>query len=178
MNSEIWKTIDGYDDKYQISSYGRVRSIPRKVQFGNTQRITKEKIIKPCSNGNGYYYVSLGRGINNRKYIHRLVCEAFLPNPDNKPCIDHINTDRTDNRVENLRWVTHKENINNPLTIDKKSKPIVQLSKCGNHIKTWDSIKNAETELNLTHIWACCSGKRKTCGGYMWKYTSDQLTNN
>lgn len=105
FNDEVWKIIEDFPN-YAVSNLGRVANIKRK------------NILKNCNNGNGYYYVSLGK--YNNQYVHRLVAIAFIPNVDNKPEIDHINTIRTDNRVENLRWVTKSENQKNPLTIIKQ----------------------------------------------------------
>ena len=124
MVNEIWKDINGYEGLYQISNFGNVKSLPRQGAKG--------KILKPSKINIGYLRVGLNKNGKCKRYlIHRLVAEAFLPNPDNKPCIDHINANKTDNRICNLQWVTHKENMNNPLTIDKISKPIIQFSKRG-----------------------------------------------
>ena len=102
--------IKGFEG-YQITDDGRVWSIKRKIW------------LKPCVGFGGYYQVSLRRnGETCVKKIHKLVAETFIPNPDNKPCIDHCNTIRTDNRVSNLRWVTHKENSNNPISLTNYSK--------------------------------------------------------
>lgn len=98
-------------ENYQITDDGRVWSKKTK------------KYLKPSLDGRGYYFVYIknnsGKYFNQR--LHRLIAEAFIPNPDNKPCIDHINTTRTDNRIENLRWVSYKENNNNPKTKKKTS---------------------------------------------------------
>lgn len=185
--NEIWKTIEDYPD-YMISSMGRVKSIERVDCYG---RHRKEKIIKLNKNRDGYLIVHL-YGIEREKHysVHRLVAQAFIPNPDNKPNIDHINTDRTDNRVENLRWVTQKENCNNLLSIEKysknnakanlgkfsklnpNSKPVLQFTLDGKLIKKWDSAMDVKRELgnNQSHISNCCRGRRKTAYGYKWKY--------
>lgn len=123
MEEEIWKPIKDYEGCYEVSNLGRVRSIKRTI-VKNDGRVTtyKERIIKPYKNNQGYLIVGLYvKGKHEKFLVHRLVAEAFIPNPDNKPCIDHINTIRDDNIVENLRWATYEENNNNPLTNKKQS---------------------------------------------------------
>ena len=99
---EIWKAID---KNYFVSNYGNIKSLPR------NGTIKTEKILKPKTSKKGYREVSLSEN-NIRKYklVHRLVAELFIPNPENKPCIDHIDSDKSNNKVENLRWVTYQEN--------------------------------------------------------------------
>lgn len=192
MKQEIWKDIEGYENLYQISSMGRIRSFDRWVKrSNNTLQLTKGKILKPYLGK--YERVSLV-DIDGHKHtynIHRLVAKAFIPNPDNKPCIDHINTDRTDNRVDNLRWVTYKENNNNPITIKKKSgdnhpkpmlgkygrehnlsKPIIQFTLNGELVRKWECFKQVERELGICHsnILSVITGKRSHAGGFRWEY--------
>lgn len=163
MSNEIWKDIDGYNGKYRISNLGRVISYNR----------NKEGVfLTPCDNNNGYQYVSLGRGVENRQYIHRLVAQAFIPNPNNMPEINHCDENPKNNCVENLEWCTHKYNINYGSHNDKLCKQVNQYTKDGEFIKTWRSIKDASSFYGITHIWDCCQGKRKTAGGYVWKYNN------
>lgn len=117
MNKE-WKNIKGYEQFYKISNYGEVkvkRRVVYKVIEGELQPVyvTKEQIMKPFDNGNGYLVVTLSDGKGNSKnyYVHRLVAETFLLNENNLPQVDHIDYDRKNNRVSNLRWVMASENI-------------------------------------------------------------------
>ena len=120
---EIWKPIiteyEDYTGLYEVSNKGRIKALPKLA--GSVQR--KEKILKNQTDKGGYEYVILKKNKNNRHYkVHRLVAMMFIPNEENKKFVDHINTIRNDNRVENLRWVTKTENANNPLTKEKVSK--------------------------------------------------------
>lgn len=119
---EIWKPIDDYPN-YMISNYGEVKSL------GNTKS-KKEKKLKGIKGNDGYLRFGLYKDGELKMYLaHRLVAQAFIPNPNNKPFIDHINTIRTDNRVENLRWVTSSENMNNSITIEKLKQSKVSIAK-------------------------------------------------
>lgn len=109
--TEIWKDIVGYENLYQVSSHGAVRSLKRTIQHKFSGTITiRERILKHRISKNGYPYVDLCNHDQKRYYVHRLVLTAFLPNTYNKPCINHKNSVRTDNRIENLEWCTYSEN--------------------------------------------------------------------
>lgn len=112
---EIWKDIKGYEGKYQVSNYGRVKRLERIVNNNGGCRILPEKICRQYSTSDTLYYrVCLTKdGKVKMKNVHRLVAEAFIPNPDNFPCVDHIDRDRKNNSVNNLRWVDYKINIYN-----------------------------------------------------------------
>lgn len=176
---EIWKDIKGYENLYQVSNLGNVRSL-------NYHKENRIQNLKTGTSTGGYLFVILCK--NNQTSavkIHKLVAEAFIPNPDNKPCIDHINTIRTDNNVSNLRWCNNKENMNNPNTINKisksrigkrvYSKPIVQLTKTNEYICKWDALIDIENELGyrIGNISACCRGERKSAYGYRWVFFDD-----
>lgn len=108
MQEEIWKDIPNYEGLYQISNYGRVKSIPRTYK---KRKIDKEIIKKLKTMPNGYIRVSLSKnGKTKDYYVHRLVAKAYIPNIDNKPCINHKDCNRNNNNANNLEWVTHKEN--------------------------------------------------------------------
>lgn len=188
---EIWKDIEDYEG-YQVSNFGRVRSLDR---YDGRGWWINGCILKPTMDKKGYLTVGLSKNNQRKTFkVHRLVALHFIPNIENKPEIDHINTIKADNTVflnedgsvnyekTNLRWVTPKENSNNPLSIVNKSEskkgiknhrhqPVLQYDKDGNFIREWDTMTEAETTLNITHkIHYVCQGKRKTCGGYIWKY--------
>ena len=111
MENEIWKDVAGYEGLYEVSSYGRVKSL----NYGGCKGVVK--IMKQTFDDKGYLNVRLSKDGKTKKIrVHRLVAIAFIPNVENKPEIDHKNTIRYDNKVENLRWSTHKENMNNELT--------------------------------------------------------------
>ncbi len=118
-SNEIWLPVVRWEGFYEISNFGRIKRLARHVHVfrleKNELRLLPEK-ISFGANSYGYLRYGLFGNIRKDEYIHRMVAEAFLPNPENKPFIDHINTIRNDNRVENLRWVTAKENTRNEIT--------------------------------------------------------------
>lgn len=161
---EIYKTIEEFPN-YEVSNMGNVRRKGRKM-------------LKPLFTKNtGYYMVCLYNEFGNKRVlIHRLVADAFLSNPNNYPVVNHINEDKTDNRVENLEWCTRSYNINYGTSINKirksKQKGCLQMDMEGNIIKEWECIRVAQRTLKINNISKCCMGKMKTTGGYKWKYAA------
>ncbi len=110
--TERWVDIPGYENEYMISDLGRVMSKGRYVPAGNHERYIKKKILTAGNNACGYKKIVLCKNnIGKNKYIHRLVAESFLENVHNYPCVNHLNYDRSDNRAENLEWVTAQDNV-------------------------------------------------------------------
>ena len=167
---ELWKDILGYEGFYQISNLGEVKSMPK--YCGN--RPTKEKLCsQDCRRG----YKSVGlckNSVLRHKQVHRLVAEAFIPNPEKKPEVNHKNGIKTDNRVENLEWVSHQENLNHARNIlgKKNAHPARKVIQIKNNtiITIFDSVLEAKNKTFINNISGCCRGTLKTAGGYKWKY--------
>jgi len=123
MPQEVWKPIVGYEGFYEVSNLGRVKAVERIVENNGGQQRRKERIMRLRIGRLGYLNVTLCRESITRVFsVHRLVAQAFIPNPENKPYVDHIDTDPSNNNVDNLRWVTQHENAMNPLTREHNSK--------------------------------------------------------
>lgn len=121
---EIWKPIDGYEGLYEVSNLGRVRSLEFRNNQGAYSRLL---VMNPTDNGHGYKIVGLtGIGRKRNFYVHRLVAEAFIPNPKKLPVIDHIDHNRANNRVDNLRWITQGDNVrySRQLMCNPRQKPM------------------------------------------------------
>lgn len=132
--AEVWKDIQGYEGLYQVSNLGRVKSLGRFIEskLKGIDKVWKaEKILKPLKKSDGYLNVRLYKDGKWKIFlVHRLVAIAFIPNTENKPYIDHVNTIRVDNTEKNLRWVTAKENAQNILTIEHlKNKKVSEETK-------------------------------------------------
>lgn len=114
---EEWRAVVGYEGLYEVSNMGQVKALERRVMNNGGLQRKHERILKAHYGQNHHGMVILCKdGKTKPHLVHRLVAMAFIPNPDNKPCIDHIDTDFQNNHVDNLKWCTQKENCNNPLT--------------------------------------------------------------
>ena len=165
---EIWKDIKGYEGLYQVSNYGNVKSL-------NYRNTGKEKLLKSVQYNTGYLCVGLYNKPNKLYLIHRLVAEAFIPNPDNLPCVNHKDEDKTNNHVNNLEWCTQLYNINygsrNERMRESLSKKVYQYTLDSKFIKEWKSTNECgRNGYNQGHIASCCRGKRKTHKGFKWSY--------
>lgn len=159
---EEWKTIEGYED-YQVSNLGRVKSLKYKT----------EKILTPRQNKikGGYLYVILCRDGETKSFqIHRLVARAFMPNPEDFILeINHIDRNPENNLLDNLEWCTRQKNVEH-----SQNKTVNQYDTSGNYIQSFESAKLAgeTTGVDPSAISKVCLGKRKTAGGFIWKYSS------
>lgn len=113
--TEVWKPISGYEGLYEVSNLGRVKALDRYIENNGGMQHRRERILKP--HGSPHLGVTLCKGgTTKRLTVHRLVAKAFVPNPNDKPVVDHIDTNPQNNNADNLRWVTTQENTMNPLT--------------------------------------------------------------
>lgn len=162
---ETWKPIQGFENAYLVSNFGNIFSLRR------------NKVLRVRKSTRGYGQVNLSsRGRMTTHRVHRLVATHFIPNPLSLPEINHINENKLDNRVENLEWCDRSHNVNyGDRTSKQKRKvsiPVVQFSPSGTLIAVFPSCIQAARELKISSsgISECCRGKRKTLGGYVWKY--------
>lgn len=185
---EIWKDIKDYEGLYQVSNLGRVKSL------------RYDRIMKLRTDYRGYLDVLISVKSKTKRYkVHRLVAEAFIPNPNNLPQVNHIDENKQNNNLTNLEWCTNEYN-NHYGTVYKRriktriknmeegynksrrtkqsnynlwtSRAISQFSLNKEFIKSYESMKDASKSLHIAsqNISECCRGKRKTAGGYIWKY--------
>jgi len=187
MNKEKWEIIDGYEGKYHVSSKGKIIAITRICR--NTDNTINNKRIKEWSNKKGYVFVSLIKNGHTKNYrIHRLVAQTFIPNPKNKPQVNHINGIKTDNRVENLEWVTDSENKRHgyrtgllipfmPMKGKKgakcpNSRPVLQMNLAGTPIYIYSSSKEAclVTGVSRLLLSKCLNGKKENALDFKWRY--------
>lgn len=188
---EEWKPVVGFEGLYSVSSFGRVTSLYRTIPSGTGgYKELKPQLQGAMLAGKGYFQVKLYR--NNKEqhcYIHRLVAEAFINNPNNYRYVDHIDTNRLNNAIWNLRWCTSSMNNMNPITTGKRyianarnpktqrwiTKPVVRISMDNpDDVKFYPSVSATHLDgFNPSSISAVCRGDRKSCRKYKWYYSDD-----
>lgn len=198
--NEIWKPIKGYEGYYEASNLGNIRSVDRvilstaNILHTEHKQLRRGRVLKQGNGRKGYKIVVLQRdGQKRTMYTHRIIAMTFVENPYNKPCIDHINGICTDNRAENLRWCTQKENINNPNTVYKnldtlkqnaltncKAKTILQLDKDSLEVIQEISPKSSyfkDMGYVRAYITSACRNRKKNAYGYKWAFKDDMFEN-
>jgi len=191
MNTEdVWKDIVGFEGYYQVNSLGNIKSLDRTIRGGRYGiRKVNSRILKQTSCKNGYVKVVLRRdGKDTTCLVHRLIANAFMPNPDNLPQVNHIDGNKKNNQVLNLEWSSAKYNMKHAYVnglLDSKNlvaqgrkqavllrKSIAQYSLSGELITTFKSGLEAALKTNIPspNISEVCNQKRKTAGGFIWKY--------
>ena len=182
MQNECWKPIKDYEGIYEVSNYGRVKSLERVIYNSGTKNglyTIHEKIIKQRINKkrHGYCELSLHKNGKEKRFkVHRLVAEAFIPNPNNLPEVNHIDGNKENNTLSNLEWVTSSENQKHRHLIGNKktsNRHIGMFNKKGEMVKDFNSILEAVAYFNKTsrvNIDNALQGKQYTAYGYVWKY--------
>ncbi len=189
IEGEVWKDVVGYEGYYAVSNKGRVKSLSRDILCKNRIIHTQDKLMEITPNIGGYNYITLSKeGSYKKCFVHRLVAQAFVENPNNYPHVDHIDTNVLNNCSDNLRWVTPSLNTQNELTKEHVSNglkgkvnkswnctPIVQLQ--GDLlVNQYPSIAEAERQgFGYSGIQKCLCKKQKTHKGYSWMYLSDYI---
>lgn len=173
MKKEIWKDIKDYEGLYQVSNFGRIKSLSRKGTYA--------RILKPSTNKDGYLQVHLCKNGKLKTFlVHRLVAEAFLDNPNNLPQVNHKDENPQNNNVENLEFCSAKYNTNfgnrnkkiaEKMTNGKLSKKVLQYTLDGQFVREWESTAECgRNGFNQGHICSCCQGKIKKHHNFIWRY--------
>lgn len=173
---EIWKPVVGYEEYYEVSNFGRVRSLDRwvKHRHKDCKAFKKGKMLNEKDNGHGYKAVHLTvNRITKDYYIHRLVAMAFLPNPNNLPEVNHKDDNPANNCLDNLEWCTAQYNDKYGIHKYASSKETFMFTINGNYIDCFVSCTEAERITGAKGVSAVCSGRRKSAGGYIWRYKQD-----
>ena len=178
---EIWKDILGYEGYYQVSNFGNVKSMDRIVERKNNgtgNLPLKSRILSLNTYPRGYKRVTLRKNnISKSFFVHRLVAEAFIPNPNNYPYVNHKDENPSNNHSDNLEWCTNEYNMSYGTLGHRislaKSKKVFQFDLDGNFLNTFYGITAASriTDISSTSIRNCCHGTSKSAGGFLWSFS-------
>lgn len=188
--TEEWRPVVGYEEHYEVSNFGEVRSIGGDVKRGSCHYFKKGRVLKQQTNNHGYLYVYLRFGGCNKSYVHRLVAEAFVPNsnPSMDTVVNHIDFDPTNNRADNLEWTTHKGNVHHSYNAGRYKRTEEWLQnlreyneKNGRSVIGTDRATGKEVMFKCLNdcrvagfqpscVCKCCQGKLGTHKGYAWRY--------
>lgn len=176
---EQWRPIRGYEGFYEVSNTGRVRSLPR-TEGHEKKYFFKGRELKQ-SNSNGYLVVGLAKyGNTTQRYVHRLVAETFIPNPEGKTLVNHIDENRQNNRADNLAWVTQQENLGHGTrsermrarATERQGRAVLQVDEDGNIVAEYPSLSEAARAVgaSVPNIWKVLNRRSISCKGYFWWY--------
>ena len=177
---EVWRPVRDFEGLYEVSNLARVRSLDIKTYqrfpSGVFSYVTRKGVMKKQYINRGYLSVRLNKdGVGFTKFVHRLVAEAFVPNPDNLPEVNHKDEDRTNNLPRNLEWCTNLYNVNYGTGKYRKTenyrKQIEQLTLDGQHVAYFESARQCArvTTYKQAALWQALNGKTKTAYGYQWR---------
>lgn len=173
---EVWLPVKDYEGLYEVSNLGNIKSLERYQNNRGKQQLVKERILKQSTNNCGYKCVELCKNGKRKSItVHRLVATAFVPNPENKPHVNHLDENKENNISCNLQWITAKDNNNygsrNIRVSATKGFCVAAYYKNGTLYKKFRSMTEAsrQTRINYQSIYMCVHGKQKHAGGYVWK---------
>ena len=184
MKEEIWKVIIGYEGKYEVSNFGRIRSLPRYVRNSvGSQTFVDGKILAACKGNAGYIHVILSDNNYHKKrwLVHRLVALAFIPNPHNYPVVNHKDENKSNNNVDNLEWCTQSYNLSYREGQRKRRMKKIEMydRTTGEYLRTFDSIDEASRTMGINRTTICnvAAGKpnNHSAGGYIWRFADEKV---
>ena len=191
---EVWKDVVGYENLYRVNNFGEIMTLEKDIWTHNKTRVQHRpaKKLKAYKNMWGYMKVKLYKdGIKKEQFVHRIVAMAFIDNPENKPCINHIDNDRTNNNVSNLEWCTYQENSDwakiqgrkvmteecrQKILATRIRKPVIGTDPEGNEYY-FDKVRAVEDMgFDTRGVIDCCKGKRAHFKGFVWRYAETEIT--
>lgn len=197
LEGEEWKDVVGFEGMYKVSSIGRIVSLERIVPMGDTVKIIPKRLLSVSLIPTSEYFLAKLWKENKQYnlYVHKIVAEAFLPNPNNYPCVDHIDTNKLNNNINNLKWCTYSQNSLNPITnaklkaslkgnkklIEYHSKPVVGINLLDKtDFRYYDSARSSRKDgFCESKVSAVCRKERKSHKGYVWYFKTeyDEIVN-